>query len=235
MFVSLGLVFILDRIGKDEYICIDGQMSSIESYLLPALLLSALVIGAAVAISSFFNFLHGPIGSVVIMILGAIFTMIVCATQLSKQYCNARRKINVLKVIINELGIISWTLWVIYNIMHWPWSYNSWQTSELTIAIACDVAIVITGNYMYLGLGQPRYRDQTISVTSTIKLYYYSFGPAYGLGNLPHVINCVTSNGVTVTTLHYVYGLLIPMLFNLLLLVITCVQRDLPTVDAPRN
>lgn len=61
MFVSLGLVFILDRIGKDEYICIDGQMSSTESYLLLALLLSVLVIGATVAISSFLTFCTDPL------------------------------------------------------------------------------------------------------------------------------------------------------------------------------
>ena len=219
MVVAIGLVIFTCITGKNDQLYTNGGYISVSQYCGISIITAIIFIGVMVAISSLFGFLNGPVGSMVVAIVFALFfiigyMMIALAIKHTTEATLCGYSIPV--IAVQCLKTIVWTGWVIFNIAQ-PWPYNALGTIALTITTACAVAMADTIDTMFKSLHP---NDLDLEPFRIVSFYFYGFGVVYGLGNLPTVISTIINNGINNTVLIYIYGLIIPIVLNIVIIIL---------------
>ena len=217
MVVAIGLVIFTCITGKNDQLHTNDGYISVSQYCGISIITAIIFIGVMVAISSLFGFLNGPVGSMVVAIVFALFIisyMIALAIKYTTEVALFGYSIPV--IVVQCLKTIVWTSWVIFNIAQ-PWPYNALGTIALTITTACAVAMADTIDTMFKSL---RPNDLDLEPFRIMSFYFYGFGVVYGLGNLPTVISTIINNGINNTVLIYIYGLIIPIIPNIVVIIL---------------
>ena len=223
MVVAIGLIIFTCVTGKNDQLYTNGGYISVSQYCGISIIAAIIFIGVMVAISSFFGFLNGPVGSMVVAIVFALFIigyMIALAIKHTTEAALFGYSIPV--IVVQCLKAIVWTGWVIFNIAQ-PWPYNALGTIALTVTTACAVAMADTIDTMFKSL---RPNDLDLEPFRIVSFYFYGFGVVYGLGNLPTVISTIINNGINNTVLIYIYGLIIPIILNIVVIILRRHSRN---------